>query len=250
MNTPSSCSGRRWRGQRGPLCKRLFFRDDCPLIPQTDRRYEKLVSRCLRVGGVPCECVVGRGRREMRVCVRRAPPPVTPTPTLPRPPSARRQVCAARSPLRTRPWWGLPRARPSARASARSRPRTPHARSGTAGEGLTHIAEGSGPRAPSSCSCTSQPLGRAPSPPARGGGTRACCGAAAPLPDCGGALWVEGGAAPATVWRSSCSSTPQMASFPRPAIHPSSNGRSVWSGSCPQTAHSVDAAGSVCGREA
>ncbi len=103
----------------------------------------------------------------MRVCVRRAPPPVTPTPTLPRPPSVR--VCAARSPLRTRPWWGLPRARPSARASARSRPRTPHARSGTAGEGLTHIAEGSGPRAPSSCSCTSQPLGRAPSPPARGG---------------------------------------------------------------------------------
>ena len=87
-------------------------------------------------------------------------------------------------------------------------------------------------------------------PHRRGGGTRACCGAAAPLPDCGGALWVEGGAAPATVWRSSCSSTPQIASFPRPAIHPSSNGRSVWSGSCPQTAHSVDAAGSVCGREA
>ena len=87
-------------------------------------------------------------------------------------------------------------------------------------------------------------------PTGAGGGTRACCGAAAPLPDCGGALWVEGGAAPATVWRSSCSSTPQMASFPRPAIHPSSNGRSVWSGSCPQTAHSVDAAGSVCGREA
>ena len=27
-----------------------------------------LVSRCLRVGGVPCECVVGRGRREMCVC--------------------------------------------------------------------------------------------------------------------------------------------------------------------------------------
>ena len=35
-----------------------------------------LVSRCLRVGGVPCECVVGRGRREMCVCVcvRPAPP--------------------------------------------------------------------------------------------------------------------------------------------------------------------------------
>ena len=30
----------------------------------------KLVSRCLRVGGMPCECVVGRGRREMCVCVR------------------------------------------------------------------------------------------------------------------------------------------------------------------------------------
>jgi hypothetical protein len=28
----------------------------------------KLVSRCLRAGGVPCECVVGRGRREMCVC--------------------------------------------------------------------------------------------------------------------------------------------------------------------------------------
>ena len=31
-----------------------------------------LVSRCLRVGGVPCERVVGRGRREM--CVLPAPP--------------------------------------------------------------------------------------------------------------------------------------------------------------------------------
>ena len=35
-----------------------------------------LVSRCLRVGGVPCECVVGRGRRG--VCVLRCPAPVTP----------------------------------------------------------------------------------------------------------------------------------------------------------------------------
>ncbi len=26
--------------------------------------------RCLRVGGLPCECVVGRGRGEMCVCVR------------------------------------------------------------------------------------------------------------------------------------------------------------------------------------
>ena len=35
-----------------------------------------LVSRCLRVGGVPCECVVGRGRREMSdAAPRRLPPP-------------------------------------------------------------------------------------------------------------------------------------------------------------------------------
>ena len=37
----------------------------------------ELVSRCLRVGGVPCECVVGRGRHEMCVCAR-GPAPVTP----------------------------------------------------------------------------------------------------------------------------------------------------------------------------
>ena len=35
-----------------------------------------LVSRCLRVGGVPCERVVGRGRRG--VCVCSCPAPVIP----------------------------------------------------------------------------------------------------------------------------------------------------------------------------
>ena len=47
-----------------------------PPPARTDGTTLVLVSRCLRVGGVPCECVVGRGRRGVCVCA--CPAPVTP----------------------------------------------------------------------------------------------------------------------------------------------------------------------------
>ena len=84
---------RRCGGLRGRLCAIPSWRPAGspraaaePLRPPARRAHDfgrspsartdgtKLVSRCLCVGGVPCECVVGRGRREMCVCARPAPP--------------------------------------------------------------------------------------------------------------------------------------------------------------------------------
>ena len=61
---------------------RDMFSDRTMLIfgrsPSARTNGTKLVSRCLRVGGVPRECVVGRGRREMCVCVCPCCPPQLP----------------------------------------------------------------------------------------------------------------------------------------------------------------------------
>ncbi len=69
------------------LLKRAH-RDNCECILTPAHMLKSLrllmstSPRCLRVGGVPCERVVGRGRRGVCVCARPAPPRLPPPPEM------------------------------------------------------------------------------------------------------------------------------------------------------------------------